>query len=240
MYDRFFAFGCSHTNYRWPTWADIIATDLGIPYYNLGVAGIGNVGIMHKIVAADLKYTFTDNDLIIIMWSHWAREDRYLGNCWEAHGSVFNNPFYDKKFIKKYWSNANDIIKNSTAIISTNKMYKEKIQFQCHIMEPAEAEDDQPGKMKKHEQKLIDFYSPYIPKDHILDDYPGYNFDGHPTVTGHLRFVTDHMYPNIGLKIKPETIGLYRKVEGQMSRVRKESEIPEFQRPSNAIIDEEL
>ena len=37
MYNRLFTFGCSYTRYNWPTWADIIADDLQIPFQNWGV-----------------------------------------------------------------------------------------------------------------------------------------------------------------------------------------------------------
>lgn len=41
MMSRLFAFGCSFTHYKWPTWADIVARDFKV-YENWGRGGAGN------------------------------------------------------------------------------------------------------------------------------------------------------------------------------------------------------
>lgn len=130
-YKRFFAFGCSFTNYYWPTWADIIAKHLDIEYYNYGIQGLGNVGIMHRIIEADLTHAFNDNDLIIVVWSDWNREDRFYNDTWFAEGGVFKS--YSEDFVEKYWAIENDIVKNCTAIISANKMFN--IAWQGHMID---------------------------------------------------------------------------------------------------------
>ncbi len=76
MYNRIFTFGCSYTSFMWPTWADIIADDLCLPLQNWGIAGIGNVAIVSRMLECDLKNKFTDSDLILVNWSSWHREDR--------------------------------------------------------------------------------------------------------------------------------------------------------------------
>ena len=65
-YNRFFAFGCSYTHYLWPTWANIIARDTGLPFQNWGKSGAGNVYIHHKMVEAKIKESINDDDLIIV------------------------------------------------------------------------------------------------------------------------------------------------------------------------------
>jgi hypothetical protein len=122
---RLFTFGCSFTEYFYPTWANILAYDLNIESKNLGQAGIGNVGIFHRIVEADLKFNFTENDYIFIFWSSWSREDRIKDFKWNTSGSILrkDNNIYDLTFVKRYWDEVNDIVKNSTAIYSANKMY---------------------------------------------------------------------------------------------------------------------
>ena len=130
-FERVFCFGCSWTHYKWPTWADLCRYGTDKPVYNWGLRGIGNVGILHRMLEADLKHQFTDKDLILVQWSTWTREDRYIDK-WQAGGAVFNNNFYDKDFVKKYWSWNNDIIKNSTAIISANRMFNISYQYTFH------------------------------------------------------------------------------------------------------------
>ncbi len=39
---RLITFGCSFTDYSWPTWADIIARDLDCEYENWAIGGGGN------------------------------------------------------------------------------------------------------------------------------------------------------------------------------------------------------
>ena len=47
-YKRLFVFGCSFTQYRWPTWADIIAKDNPhLEYFNTANSGAGNLYIFN-------------------------------------------------------------------------------------------------------------------------------------------------------------------------------------------------
>jgi hypothetical protein len=49
-FKRAFLFGCSYTEYKWPTWANILKKDLDIPVYNWGLSGLGNVGLHCRMV----------------------------------------------------------------------------------------------------------------------------------------------------------------------------------------------
>ena len=123
---RLFCFGCSFTKYEWPTWADIIAHNLDIEYYNYGGQGLGNYAILCLLVEANLRHTFTNNDLIFIGWSGWNREDKFIkkNNGWSiGQGNVLHKHYYDDNYIQKYWSEENDIIRNATSIIAANKMF---------------------------------------------------------------------------------------------------------------------
>ena len=207
MYNRLFTFGCSFTRFGWPTWADIMAWDLNISIENWGLSGLGNVGIFHRIVECDLRNTFTEDDLIIVLWSHWNREDRY-DRHWQAHGNVFQEGYYDKSFVKKYWSLENDIIKNSTAIISANKMYD--IKFQSNII-PLLAFESNSKILTEKEQALFQFYKNDIPDDSYFNydavkAYECYKYDDHPTVLQHLNFLRNQVYPSLNLEIKDTTV----------------------------------
>lgn len=210
MYKRFFAFGCSYTKWIWPTWADIVSWDLEIPSQNWAIPGHGNVGIFHRMVECDLKNKLTDQDLIVNMWSHWNREDRYLNGGWVAHGNIFNTQLYDRRFLVKYWSLENDIIKNSTAIVSANKMFN--IAFQGHIIAPAEFETNKKIFSKK-ETELLDFYKPHFSSDNIFGIFPSTTYthliaDNHPDILQHLNFVKTSIYPSLGLVLKDKTIDI--------------------------------
>jgi len=230
MYKRFFAFGCSFTKYNWPCWADIISVDLNIPYENWAIPGLGNVGIFHRMMECDLKNKFNDDDLIIPLWSSWAREDRYLLEKWQTHGNVFNTKFYNSSFIKNYWSNENDIIKNSTSIIAANKLYN--ITFQGHLIEPGKFET-LPIEFSKKEKEIFDFYKPHYPAENIFQHscntayrsfLPGN--DSHPDVLQHLEYVKSVIYPKLGLELKPTTTSLFLDLHSKIVRILKTRPYP--------------
>ena len=100
-YKRFFAFGCSFTNYKWLTWADIIGND--IEYYeNWGQPGAGNHFIFNSIMEADARHRFTKDDLVIVFWSPKEREDRYSNNEWLIASSSSQERIYGKDWVKKF------------------------------------------------------------------------------------------------------------------------------------------
>jgi hypothetical protein len=103
-YERVFIFGCSFTNYVWPTWANILCYELkeDAKVYNLGKTGAGNLYITERISAADQKFRYNEKDLLLIMWSTFCREDRYLGRGWETPGNIWTQGFYDAAYVKKY------------------------------------------------------------------------------------------------------------------------------------------
>lgn len=198
--NRIFCFGCSFTHYFWPCYPEIIRRDIGIPVYNYARPGMGNVGIMHRIIEADLRHKFTDDDVIITQWSKWNREDRYLDDGWLSLGGLPDrNGFYDDAFMRKYWSEKNDIIKNATAIITANKLY-DCINLTISPFPQLEAEE-------------LEFYYDHLPA--AADVSHGLNnshFDGkfmeddHPDVKAHLEIVQQIIYPALGLEINESTL----------------------------------
>lgn len=229
-YKRFFAFGCSFTNFFWPTWPDIIEKDLGIPTENWGLSGQGNVGMMHRMIEADIKHKFTEEDLIIVVWSTWHREDRFLGS-WTVNGNIFcDTDMYDKKFRKKFWHESNDIIKNTGAIISVNKMFP--VSYQASLEGSFEA-DNKNIYSRSH---IFKYFQPHLPK---MDSFPWsysntfgeavVNFDGaldhidnHPDIAGHLDFVKNYVYKNLDLTMKQETIDYYSNLQQKVVDLGKQ------------------
>ena len=102
-FKRFFVFGCSFTNYYWPTWADIISKEMPeVEYYNFGRCGAGNPFISNRVVEADIKLKFTDTDLVMVMWTTLCREDRYFHNNWNTPGNIFTQNIYNQEFVEKF------------------------------------------------------------------------------------------------------------------------------------------
>lgn len=92
---RFFAFGCSHVNYHYPTWADMLIKSLSqdsIEGYNCGRIGSGNQLIANRVWETNARQKFNTDDLIIISWTNFFRDDRYHTNQgWHTPGNVINN-----------------------------------------------------------------------------------------------------------------------------------------------------
>lgn len=100
-YKRFFAFGCSFTDYHWPTWANIISQE--IPDSTIfGKSGAGNSFIYQSLVEAHIRYKLNKDDLIMIMFSNVTREDRFIHNRggWITPGNLFHQSEYDEHFMK--------------------------------------------------------------------------------------------------------------------------------------------
>lgn len=123
---RVFAFGCSFTQFMWPTWADIISHEFkNAEYYNFGLPGIGNLAIAARVSEAQVRYNFTEHDLVMILWSTFLREDRWLRGTWVRTGNVFNPAgFYDDNFIKNYTDICGYLIRDGAIISLTEQMLK--------------------------------------------------------------------------------------------------------------------
>lgn len=123
---RFFAFGCSFTDYYWATWANILGEDLQVKYntefYNFGHLGIGNEGIMNLISQADAFYKFNEDDLVIICWTNIARIDRFHGG-WLQRGNIFSSG--DRKLLRKISVNEL-LVKNLAYIHLSNNLVAAK------------------------------------------------------------------------------------------------------------------
>jgi hypothetical protein len=212
-FKRFFSFGCSWTKWFWPTWADIIAKDLDIGYQNWGCAGSGNQGIQSRFVEANSKFKFNEDDLIIVQWSGWNREDRFI-NGWKFGGSIFNNPFYDRKFIKRHWSYDNDIIKNSVIIQTTNDAYSKIINYQFSLISPLDREYtdwNDNSHETQHTNSVINSYYSHLPAidvpKFVNNKFKGRCKDLHPDVIYHLDIVEKLIYPTLfkNSSVKKET-----------------------------------
>jgi hypothetical protein len=133
-YKRFFAFGCSFTNYKWPTWADIIAREIP-ESYNYGRIGGGNHYIYQTIVEASIEYKFTKDDLIIVMFTNIAREDRYAEHRdgWITPGTLYYQHEYDKDFLIKFWCYRGYLMRD-LALVHGVQTILSTFDSECHFL----------------------------------------------------------------------------------------------------------
>lgn len=87
---RFFAFGCSFTNYYWAMWPEVVKQELGdVEFYNNGLVGAGNLFIAHQIYDANEVYQFDEHDLIMVCWSSVYRNDWFIDDKWLLEGNMY-------------------------------------------------------------------------------------------------------------------------------------------------------
>lgn len=122
MINRLFTFGCSFTNYHWPTWADILLSE--IPGENWALSGGGNKFIFERLMECHITNQIKPNDCVIIMWTSFTREDRYVDG-WRLTGNVYNSqPYYDQNFLNKYWSDKGCVLHNLNFISAAIEVLK--------------------------------------------------------------------------------------------------------------------
>lgn len=95
---RIWTFGCSFTQYFYPTWADILiheATQQGFHGENWGSCGKGNLYIANKVQECHARNTLGKNDWVFVCWSNYFREDSHTDKLgWHTPRSVFQQTEY--------------------------------------------------------------------------------------------------------------------------------------------------
>jgi hypothetical protein len=209
---RIFTFGCSLTSYEWPTWADALCLhyhlEEGCKTYNYGSVGMGNEHVVQALAAADLKHTFTDDDIICVLWSSWSREDRiWEDRGWGHHGNVLNSKV-SVTFAKDHFSLENYIMKNITAIHSANKAYN--INFQGNIQQVDDVGTVAEGDGLLHtfltsmDQTNIAFTNAdreaFCKANNDIDPMELIRFhDGHPSPAEHVSYLKSKVLPELGI-----------------------------------------
>lgn len=222
---RLFTFGCSYTMWPWPTWADIVAHELKLEHHNWALPGLGNVGIASRMLECDLTHKFNDDDIILVVWSSWTREDRFnvkksFSSGWSRLGDVHHT--YDKDFIHNHWSLSNDLIKNSTSIIQSNRVFD--IKFNGHIQSLLISDHKHPKLgFDDNEIALAKFYEPHIPNDGMYDNevytckYERLN-ENHPDVLSHMSYVIEYIMPKLNLTLSSDTIDYFTGMDSDINQ----------------------
>lgn len=188
--------------------------------------GIGNVGMHTRLIECDLRNNFNKDDIILIVWSIWGREDFFdvkksqKPNCkWTASGGTMHS--HDKNFIDTYCSVSNDLIKNSNAMISANKMFD--IGFNGHIMTPMiNLHNDKVLAFTDDEKELALFYEDVIPNDGEFTrarhpcSYELVN-ESHPDIMSHLSYANEYICPKLNISLSDKTIDFFTRMHNELS-----------------------
>jgi len=130
---RLFTFGCSITQFYYPTWADLLSWHFGNRMSvseNWGRSGAGNQFIFTRIWEADSIYHFNSNDIVVVQWTAMPRDDRFItGHGWHTagnlyHGQLKNDPMElnNYSYSSQYeWADLNHCVMRDCAMIASVK-----------------------------------------------------------------------------------------------------------------------
>lgn len=233
---RLFIFGCSQVKYQYPTWADMLINDLEydkIYGVNAGAIGAGNQFISARIWETNARMHFNKDDQIIVMWSSFFRDDRYItGYGWHLAGNIFHHridtPFMYCNFLyndENQWKDINHFLyRDCNTITSTIEgIHGTGAQIlSTHMINPYKdkllLELDSKG--------ILDLYKPWLePQAECIIDhstYPGVETDktrptykqdvdntihieDHPTPLEHFDYLESCIAPALDIKIKTST-----------------------------------
>jgi hypothetical protein len=212
-YKRFFAFGCSFTSYMWPTWADVASKEMpNAEFFNLGVSGSGNLLISLRVAEANTRFKFTDTDLIMVMFTTYTREDRYIDNKWVTAGNIFNNDIYPKDWVKKFCDERGYLIRDAALLENTTR-YLESLSADSYCMlsvpfREGSNECDSPYEDVNNDIYILysDTFSKFPLSMYELElkniwepDYRGFA-DGHPTTMRYYNYLE-----KLGLSLSEST-----------------------------------
>ena len=119
---RLFVFGCSFTNYDWPTWADLLSLEFE-EYQNWGLPGIGNRAIAERLSECHARNVINKDDVVIIQWSSHIRNDWYKDTFNKKENAIDGWAVYhDSSFYNKNKKHANALFSERGFVLHTLNM----------------------------------------------------------------------------------------------------------------------
>jgi len=206
---RLFTFGCSFTQYFWPTWADILGREFSY-FENWGRQGAVNQFIFNSLVECLLRNRLTDKDTVVIMWSNVLREDRYIGGQWETHGNAYTARFFKPDFLRRYFDPKGCLIRDLAVIYAARQILESQgIRTIFLSMVPiTNPEQYQQSEIRFTDsvceiyKETIDFIRPSVFETVFNFDWhslrPEGSYDLHPTPLEHLKYL-DLVVPEISI-----------------------------------------
>jgi hypothetical protein len=211
MKRRLFTFGCSFTNYKWQTWADIIGTQFE-EFQNWGKSGAGNFFISSNVYECHSIHNITKDDVVLIMFSSIDRFDFINQNSYfETNGSVYSkyHSLYGD-FIFNKWSEEFGLY-NSWFSITSAKQLLDSIGCEYQLMKSFNfdqidglEEYEKPNNINQRMDICLNLINKIIVgenltefhlkknKQYYFDDLPN-KVDGHPPISTHLEWIKQNM-----------------------------------------------
>lgn len=217
MGKRIFTFGCSFTQYVWPTWADIILyKNEGV---NLGISGGGFDLIMYRLMEVDRKFKITPDDEIIIIYPTPIRWDLIIGDPpnWQCYGQATTSPLF--KYYNDLYNLEGLLFKSFYNIsIIHNYLTSKKIKYHCgsindifvdvgNYFEELELSSEV-LELIKHIKNTVDFdltnFFSYLNKNEehwpVTKKFKDYD-DYHPLPSHHFLWVKNVLLKNVDIDL---------------------------------------
>jgi hypothetical protein len=160
-YKRFFAFGCSFTNYKWPTWADIVSQEFTEENsHNYGECGAGNYAIAHSVMEADSFHNLGPDDLVMVMFTNFHREDRYVKSKggWLYPGNIYSQGIYSPEWME-YFDEDHALMRDLMLIKMLESFLKSKgIDHYFMCMVPFGSTQNGPDESTPEQKELVGRY----------------------------------------------------------------------------------
>ena len=207
---RLFAFGCSFTNYRWPTWVDCLTPEFDLAQ-NWGQAGGGNHYIFNSVMEADQRHRFGQDDTVIVCWTSMDREDRYINNRWHTPGNAhFAKTVYHPDYLRSHIDERGFLIRDLAYIKAVKTLLESRSEVRWKFLSMTEIwsrpfpEDNVSlyRDVMRLYSDVLDCVLPGYDKTVFLNNWPKPGADPHPSPAEHLAYL-DAVLP--GWVTKPET-----------------------------------
>lgn len=240
---RLFTFGCSYTDWNWPTWADMLGRSYD-QFENWAIRGTGNRAIAERISECVLSRQITSEDTVIVQWTNFHRYDQHAEDIlpntrWRCSGNIHTNP-WENKFVTESWREksyclhslnfihmAMSLLKSTGCKLLVTSHYDIKEEYQqfddLHFyntiqqgwLYPIQKFTDDLG--YKGKQLKIYQINPMLGMMGIIKDQSKAIWDHHPGPEQHYQWMKTHLLPllNITLdeKFCEESIEIFADLE---------------------------
>lgn len=242
-YDRFIAIGCSFTNYRWYTWADIISLEMpNAEYINLGKSGAGNQYIFTQLNQAIVSLNLTERDFVAIMWSGFYRDDKYITGYhanWCTPGNLFTQDEYPQEYIDRFVDLRGYAVRDLALIDTATRVLETQpfdsiqmmgIPYQLQAYHSGIANDLEMEDLFSAYSRLDNFLLPdlsyYINPEKWVNEYKYLDGNGnmyedyHPSAIKYAGYVE-----HLGIKLSAETMEKVQSEHNRMKAVKHSDEL---------------
>ena len=188
---RLFTFGCSFTNYRWSTWADCLAPEFDY-FENWGQSGGGNHYIFNSVMECDQRHNFGSGDTVVVCWTSFARDDRYVDGRWHTLGNMFSSPIYTAEYLKTHVEERGYLIRDLAFIKAVKTLLDARPGIIWKFLSMAELVDSRTSLHRDASglySDVLDSIAPGFDQTVFLNNWPKSGDDPHPSPAEHLAYL---------------------------------------------------